>query len=192
MVAKALQVLGDRILIGYDIGCSFKSTVASSTLSSQAQAQAMRFCVNAFHGYSHSYSCQVNNHPNIIPGMGLEDLETLERVFSSSNQLAAVVRYSSAFRRRLAIDAFFQQWDEDKYLNLGTMILNNYKQALRILNEESIALEEAKKTLEIQPGDLEKWRNEEVAYIAELGKESEADVLAVAYVELLQQLDELQ
>ncbi|KAF9493811.1 hypothetical protein BDN71DRAFT_1483328 [Pleurotus eryngii] len=183
MVAKALQVLSDRILIGYDIGCSFKSTVASSTLSSQAQAQAqaMRFCVNAFHGYSHSYSCQVNNHPNIIPGMGLKDLETLERVFSSSNQLAAIVCYSSAFRHWLAIDAFFQQWDEDKYLNLRTMILNNYKQALWILNEESIALEEAKKTLGIQPGDLEKWQNEEVAYIAELGKELEADVLAVAY-----------
>ncbi|KAF9490629.1 hypothetical protein BDN71DRAFT_1511118 [Pleurotus eryngii] len=154
MVAKALQVLSDRILIGYDIRCSFKSTVASSTLSSQAQA--MRFCINTFHSYSHSYSCQVNNHPNIIPGMGLEDLETLEHVFSLSNQLAAVVCYSSAFQRRLAINAFFQQWDEDKYLNLGTMILNNYKQALWILNEESIVLEEAKKMLGIQPGDLEK------------------------------------
>lgn len=192
MVAKALEVLGPRILIGYDIGCSFKTTVASSTLAAQAHAQSLRFCVNAFHGYSHSYSCQVKNHPNIISGMGLEDLETLERVFSSSNQLAAVVRYSSAYRRRLAIDAFFQQWDEDKYSNLGIMLLNNYKQALRILGEESLALEEAKKTLGIQPGDLEKWQDEEAAYVAELGKESDADLVAVAYVELLQQLNELE
>ncbi|KAF9493068.1 hypothetical protein BDN71DRAFT_1483619 [Pleurotus eryngii] len=124
----------------------------------------------------------VDNHLIIISRMGLKDLKILEHVFSLSNQLAAI----------LAIDIFFQQWDEGKYLNLRMMILNNYKQGLWILNKESIVLEEVKKTLGIQPGDLEKWWDEEGAYIAELGKKSEADILAVAYIELLQQLDELQ
>jgi hypothetical protein len=45
--------------------------------------------------------------------MGLEDLETLERVFSSSNQLAAVTRYMSKYCRRVFIDLFFKQWDAD-------------------------------------------------------------------------------
>ncbi|KAF9499162.1 hypothetical protein BDN71DRAFT_1524660 [Pleurotus eryngii] len=156
-----------------------KTMIASSMLAVQAQSQSLHFCINTFHGYSHSYSCQVKNHPDIILGMGLEVLETLEHVFSSSNQLATVVRYSSAYRCHLAIDSFFQQWDEDKYCNLGTMILNNYKQALHILQEESLPLEEAKRTLGIQPGDLEKWQEEEAVYVTELGWESDADVLAV-------------
>ncbi|KAF9487279.1 hypothetical protein BDN71DRAFT_1485354 [Pleurotus eryngii] len=119
ILSKVLDTLGLRILMGYDIGCSFQSTVASSSLATRACDLGLRLCVNAFHGYSHSYSCQQKHHPNIIPGTGIEDLETLERVFSVSNQLANVTRYSSAFRWRLFIDTFFHQWDEDKYLNLG-------------------------------------------------------------------------
>ena len=54
--------------------------------------------------------------------MGLEDLETLERVFSSSNALAGVTRYASAYWRRMYIELHFKQWDEDKYSNLATML----------------------------------------------------------------------
>ena len=58
--------------------------------------------------------------------MGIEDLETLERIFSFSNQLAAVMRYASAYHRQVFIDLFFKQWDEEKYQNLGLMLYNNY------------------------------------------------------------------
>src|ERR1700679_1247091 len=98
IVAKAMDTFGSNILVGYDIGCVFGGTILSSSLGTRFQESGSRTCVNAFHGYSHNYQCQLKNHPNNIAGMGLEDLETLERVFSSSNALAAVTRYSSAYR----------------------------------------------------------------------------------------------
>ncbi|KAL4259837.1 CxC1-like cysteine cluster associated with KDZ transposases domain-containing protein [Pleurotus pulmonarius] len=188
IVSKVLDTLGPRVLLGYDIGCSFQSTVASSSLASRARDQGLRLCVNAFHGYSHSYACQQKHHPNIIPGTGLEDLETLERVFSVSNQLANVTRYASAFRRRLFIDNFFRQWDEDKYQNLGVMLYNNYKQALEIVNTDTIALQEAMNSLNIQEEDFARWQNEEIEYVSQLGTESEENLLHIMYVEMLQKL----
>lgn len=124
--------------------------------------------------------------------MGLEDLETLERVFSSSNQLAPIVRYATAYRRRVFIHNFFRQWDEEKYYNLGTMLLKNYIQALKIIETESIALTEAMGSLGIQDGDLDHWQEEQVKYFETLGNEPEWDIHAVAYVELLQELQEVE
>lgn len=188
ITSKCLEVLGRRLLIGYDIGCTFSKTIASSLLGPQFKEQECRCCVNAFHGYSHNFACQKQNHPNVINGMGLEDLETLERVFSCSNQLARIIRYSTSFRRRLFIDMHFKQWDEDKYLNLGTMLFNNYVQALDIIKTDSVALADAMHSLEISKNDLELWHEEEAKYFLSLGKEPEWDVHAVAYVELLQDL----
>lgn len=147
-------------------------------------------CVNAFHGYSHHYACQVSNHPNVIPGTGIEDFETLERVFSASNEVAPLVRYASAYRRRMFVVMHFRQWDLDKYTNLSTMLYGNYAQALSLIDGETEALMNAKKGLGIEEGELEKWEVEEKTYILDLGKEAPADVHGLAYVELLQQLAE--
>jgi hypothetical protein len=124
--------------------------------------------------------------------MGLEDLETLERVFSSSNEVAPLTRYTSAFNRRVFIDLHFRNWDKDKYKNLGTMIYNNYVQALEILRDESVALAEAKASLQLKDGDLERWEKEQKEYFETLGQEPGYNVLAVAYVELLQKLREVE
>lgn len=192
MVAKTLETLGSDILMAYDIGCSFTSTLAHSSLSSKAQELRFRLCVNAFHGYSHNYACQMKNHPNIIEGMGLKDLETLECIFSSSNQLARIIHYSSAFERRLYIDTYFHQWDEDKYLNLGQMLLNNYKQALLIKSEESVMLAETMQSANITHENLAEWKEDQQHYFATLGQEPEYNVVVIKYVELLQQLQDLE
>ena len=84
--ARALHVLGPRLLMGYDIGCVFQKTISSSSLGPQFAESKSRCCVNAFHGYSHNFACQTRNHPNVIDGVGIEDLETMERIYSSSNQ----------------------------------------------------------------------------------------------------------
>lgn len=186
VVAKALEVLGDRWLVGYDIGCVFGKTIASSSLGRAFEDAKCRCCVNAFHGYSHSYECQKKNHPNGIEGMGLEDLETLERIFSASNALGGVTRYMTRYRRRVFIDLFFQQWDAEKYANLGIMLHNNYVQALEIIDTEEEALQHAMKTLNITQADVDKWHVEEIAYFRTLGAEPEYDVHRLAYVELLQ------
>jgi hypothetical protein len=98
MVAKAMDTFGSHLLIGYDIGCVFGKTILSTLLGAWFQESGSRTCVNTFNGYSHNYKCQCKNYPNNITGVGLEDLETLERIFSSSNALVVVTRYASAYR----------------------------------------------------------------------------------------------
>jgi hypothetical protein len=183
-----MEVFGQRNLMAYDIGCEFQSTVMSSSLADQFDELSWRICVNAFHGYTHNFSCQVKNHPNAIEGMGLEDLETLERVFSSSNQLASVTRYASSYNRHVFIDMFFKNWDDEKYRNIATMIYNNYTQALHIINTESPIVADAKVVLDVSDNDLQQWQSEQAAYFASLGKEPDYNVHGVAYVELLQEL----
>jgi hypothetical protein len=60
----------------------------------------------------------------------------MEHIYSSSNQVAGVTRYSSAYHRRMFIYMFFQQWDHDKYRNLASMLFNNYWQALSIIRDD--------------------------------------------------------
>jgi hypothetical protein len=72
------------------------------------------------------------------------------------------------------------------------MIYHNYKQSINIIVSESLALDGAKVSLRIQDGDLEAWRQEEIEYIACLGKETEWDIHAMIYVELLQKLRDTQ
>ncbi|KAI0371593.1 hypothetical protein BV20DRAFT_1035224 [Pilatotrama ljubarskyi] len=187
-ISKALDVVGERTVCGYDVGCALVKTVNKSSLAARFAALNSRLCVNAFHGYSHEYSCQVRHHPICIEGMGLEDLETLERIFSASNQLAAVTRYTSPYRRRVLIDAFFQQWDDEKYLNLGKMLYNNYRQALTIIRKQGIVVAKALQSLGLTPEALARFADEERAYLSSLGTKSPQDLHEIAYVEALQEL----
>lgn len=188
VTARALHVLGPCLLMGYDIGCVLQKTIASSLLRTQFSESESHCCVNAFHGYSHNFACQTQNHPNVIDGVGIEDLETMERIFSSSNQVAGVTRYASAYHRRIFIDMFFQQWDDDKYRNLASMLLNNYRQALSIIKDEGTAVEETMQELGITSTDLETWHREQVSFFETIGEESPWDIHAMAYTELLQEL----
>jgi hypothetical protein len=187
-IAKALDVLEQDLLFGSDIGCSLRKTVAASSIGPEFERKNCRCCVNGFHGYAHSWACQKENHPNVIKGLGLEDLETLERIFSASNAVAALTRYSTAYHRRVFIDLFFRQLDEEKHVNLGDMLYNNYKQALGIIEDESLALNHTLQSLGITEADLEKWEHEEAVYFSALGQEPDWNIHAVAYVELLQEL----
>lgn len=190
-MSKALEHI-DRPLIGYDVGCSFSVTVEKSSLGPQFTASGGQFCVCAFHGYSHSYDCQLEFHPNIIEGAGLEDLETMERLFSMTNMLAPITRYASPYRRRLYIEAFLRQLDEDKYTNMGTFLLNNYQQALDIIVNDAAALEEAMRSQGITDADLDRWEAEEMEFFSRLGDEDPQDIHTIAYVERLQELRNLE
>ncbi len=187
VVAKALEVFEDRLLIGYDIGCTFDGTIKRSSLGPEFVRLKCRCIVNAFHGYSHSHSCQTVNHPSVIKGAGLEDFEGMERALSASNELAVITRYASKYHRRMHIDRHYAQWDDDKYANLGTMLYNNYRQALEILEEEVPLLEYWLAENGCREEDLDSWQQEESAYFATIGKVTEADQFAVEYVTRLRE-----
>ncbi|KAK7444566.1 hypothetical protein VKT23_015244 [Stygiomarasmius scandens] len=187
MVAMALDTFGEGWILGYDIGCSFEQTIKSSSLGARFQERGCRTCVNAFHGYSHNFLCQLLYHPLNIEGMGLEDLETLERIFSASNHLASITRYATAYRRRVFIDLYFQHWDDEKYQNLANMLHNNYVQALATIAEEGQSLEEGLRAVGLTVADLEAYYADEAQHFQNLGKELDEDLHAVAYVDLLRQ-----
>lgn len=190
-VAMLLDLFGEKILIGFDIGCVFKTTLSNSSLGPKFKQSGSRVCVNAFHGYSHSYPCQVQNHPNVIEGIGIEDLETLERTFSKSNRLASVVRFASAYRRRTLIHMFFQQYDEEKYTATGSMLYNNYVQALEIICDLTPKLTESLRILNMDLTTLKTLEAEEAEFFRTLRDEAQEDLFAVAYVEGLQELQAL-
>lgn len=185
-VAKILEVFGEGTCGGYDIGCSFRQTVLNSRLGPEFERLKSTLIVNAFHGYSHNYACQSINHPLSVDGTGIEDFETMERIYSSSNQLAPVIRYATAFRRRVLISLFFAQWDDDKYANIGLWLYNNIVQALDIIKEDTLALENSLAPEEIAM--LDDLEQDEARYIATVGQEQPWDIHAMAYVELLEEL----
>ncbi|KAG6846906.1 hypothetical protein H0H93_011185, partial [Arthromyces matolae] len=188
IIAQALSVFGRQQLVGYDIGCEFQTTIGSSSLGSEFARLECRTCVNAFHGYSHNYLCQLQHHPNSIDGMGLEDLETLERVFSASNALASITRYMTPHRRRVFIDLYFQQWDSDKYTNLGIMLFQNYNQALAIIKDNTVDVDHVLGLRHMTEQELVGLIAEEREYFKTLGTRSDGDLHAIAYVELLEEL----
>ena len=91
----------------------------------------------------------------------------------------------SSYRRRVFIDLFLQQWDRDKYQNLATMLHNNYLQALETLDNEVPSFKADLHALKITEEDLETYLADETHHLATLGKETEEDLHAIAYVDLL-------
>lgn len=90
-----------------------------SSLAEKAELYDFIMVVNAFHGHAHERRCQLRNHPLYIKGVGLEDFEICERVFSSSNAVAVLIRHASYFHWIQFMDLHFRQWDKDKYFELS-------------------------------------------------------------------------
>lgn len=119
IVSKLLDVFGNDIGGGYDIGCKFKTTLAKSPLGPQAKALNYTSLVGLFHAHAHGRICQLDNLGTYKKGVGIEDFETCERAFSKSNGLASSIRHASIFHRRQLIDAYFTHNDKfDVYPNL--------------------------------------------------------------------------
>ncbi|KAG8221547.1 hypothetical protein J3R82DRAFT_1775 [Butyriboletus roseoflavus] len=108
----------------------------------------------------HNYAYHDVNHPNTIKGVALEDLSTMEYIFSMFNNLASVICYITVHNHQLFINLFFCQWDEDQYLSLGKMLLDNYKQALCIIKDDGFKLAQAKQSLGITDETLNVWFKE--------------------------------
>jgi hypothetical protein len=118
-----LEVFGDDLALGYDIGCRFKTTLDNSPLGARARSNNHTSLVGAFHGHAHNRLCQLQHLATYVDGLGLEDLEGCERFFSKSNALAGSTRYASVFHRRQSIVEFCKHTDTfETYQNLSKSI----------------------------------------------------------------------
>ena len=125
-MAHLLDKFPQGLGLGYDIACLFMGTLMRSSLGPKAHKLGLCMVVPAFHGHAHNRLCQLSNHILMSHGFGLEDLETCECVFVGSNAVAHLTRHATSFHRHWFMDMYFQQWDMDKYANLGAKLYQSF------------------------------------------------------------------
>ncbi|KAJ7022500.1 hypothetical protein C8F04DRAFT_1194493 [Mycena alexandri] len=106
MSAELMESFGRNIGAGYDISCGFSTTLWKSLLGPRALLQNFSCLVGAFHGHAHNRLCQLKFLATYVRGLGLEDLEGCERLFSKSNANAGSVRYAGRSLMKLVQDEF--------------------------------------------------------------------------------------
>ncbi|KAI6038750.1 hypothetical protein EDC04DRAFT_2603673 [Pisolithus marmoratus] len=189
-VSWLLNICGEDQAVGHDVFWVSKKMIASSSLRKEVQEKWLKVVVNAFHRFTHNHLCQLENHPLYQVGFGNEDLETCEHIFSSSNNMALLICHTSEFHWKKFLDLHFSQWDSNKYLELsGQFLYNNYKQVLCIIQTHLAELEQFKCSKDITDNDFKSWNWEELEYLKQCVGESDATLIMVQYVELLEKLN---
>ncbi|KAI0629625.1 hypothetical protein C8Q77DRAFT_1065128, partial [Trametes polyzona] len=163
-VDRLMEIYGYNIKIAYDVACAFFKILLRSSLGPRVASLKVSGVVPAFHGHSHNRACQVDWHPLYQDGVGKEDFEGCECLFSESNLLAPGTRLSTVFHRHQAIEQFMGFWSEQKHADSGKFILDNYRQALDIIKTDGEALELLSQQLGVGPADFERYLQEERAY----------------------------
>ncbi|KAJ7712387.1 hypothetical protein B0H14DRAFT_2645298 [Mycena olivaceomarginata] len=182
IVDALLDAFGPNIGGGYDIGCGFGKTINKSPLGKKAQTNSFRCLVGSFHGHAHNRLCQLSFLATYVPGMGLEDLEGFERFFSKSNALARSTQYASIFHRRQTITTYLAHTDVyDTYANLSTFLVNNYKQAIEILDTEEPTLAAIKESGIQDVSEFQSRLKEEMEYLRGLSKEPDEETDRLEY-----------
>lgn len=70
-VSKLLDVFGEDLGGGFDIGCKFKTTLANSPLGPRACELCHTCLVGAFHGHAHNRLCQLQHLAVYVKGWDL-------------------------------------------------------------------------------------------------------------------------
>ncbi|KAJ6469232.1 hypothetical protein DFH09DRAFT_955260 [Mycena vulgaris] len=181
-----MDAFGADLGSGYDIGCGFDTTIKNSPLGPKAKDLNFKMLVGAFHGHAHHRMCQLRYLATYVLGLGVEDLEGCERFFSKSNALSRSVRYASVFHRKQTIATYLAHTDNfETYPNLSKFLMNNYKQALEILDTEE-ALKFAMEAAGINGReDFIERLEQEKAYLKGLSKEPEAETQQMEYYQRL-------
>lgn len=200
-----MQFYGADLAVGYDIACSFATTVKNSSLASRAEELRLQLVVPAFHGYAHNRRCQLSWHPLYLQGLGIEDFEVCEHVFKGSNALASITCHTTHFHRQQAIDMYFRQHDEDKYELLcmyqtniflvplelthsAKFLYNNYVQALTLLHDMPTAIATLTGMHLNTDIPYHTWLDQERNYLNSRLDESDTDIVKGEYIELLKKL----
>ncbi|KAG6879498.1 hypothetical protein C0992_002109 [Termitomyces sp. T32_za158] len=190
VVNELLDVFGTRIGGGYDIGCKFGTTIANSPLGPRAGQLEYKSLVGSFHGHAHNRRCQLSFLAKYVEGLGLEDLKGCERFFSKSNALASSVRYASIFHRKQSIQEYAKHMDkQETYATLSTFLVNNYKQALRLINGLPVLEKQMKDQGVMSFETFMQWLAEEKVYLEGLSREPLEETLQMEYYQKLVNLE---
>ncbi|KAF9258298.1 hypothetical protein L218DRAFT_742087 [Marasmius fiardii PR-910] len=177
---------GQDLCLGYDIMCAFYKTMkCSEKLGKKIMEKRLIGVVPAFHGHAHNCPCQTSWHPQYTPGVGTEDFETCERTFSLSNHVASTTCLATPFHWRQAILEHFDFNDEDKHALSDNFIFQNYRDALRRLEDDEPVFEEACCRFGLSTAACEDFLNMERTYFATSIEKPEEILQSLDYVETL-------
>ncbi|TEB31942.1 hypothetical protein FA13DRAFT_1843167, partial [Coprinellus micaceus] len=187
IVEALLDAFGEDIGAGYDIGCRFSTPLRNSPLGHRAEDSRFHCLVGSFHGHAHNRLCQLLHLATYVLGLGLEDLEGCERFFAKSNTLASCIRYASTFHRRQKIEQYIKHVDKlETPHQLGKFLVDNYKQALGLIAQESALREQIARRGISNPKDVfHAWLKEEHDYLTGLSKEPLEETLQMEYYQRL-------
>ncbi|KAF7288901.1 hypothetical protein MIND_01406100 [Mycena indigotica] len=176
---------------GYDVACNLKKTIATSNLGKLAEERQFHCLVGAFHGHAHNRLCQLEYLTTYIEGLGLEDLETLERFFSRSNGLAWSCRNASIFHRQQEITTYFKHVDTfESYPSLSKFICDNYRQAIRIIdNKPAVQRVMAKEGIEDGEDFVRSLQEEKEWLLTLKSASSEIESSRIRYIHALKKME---
>ncbi|VDB91469.1 unnamed protein product [Peniophora sp. CBMAI 1063] len=185
-----LDNYGSDIVVGYDIGCVLEGTLRRSSFGPEAlDEKRIRIVVDAFHCWAHKRTCQLNYHPIYKPELGIEDLSISERIFSVLNACARITRNMSNYRWKQAMDMHIRQSNEDRYAASGNFLLQNVKQSLGIIFENTAAVAKFMREVPVTEDQLRSWIDKERVFLRDATKkEPELTTLHVEYVKTLEKL----
>ncbi|KAJ7190380.1 hypothetical protein GGX14DRAFT_382252 [Mycena pura] len=186
VVELLLNVFGEGLVGGYDIGCKLRGTLRRSPLGDLAAAMGYNSFVGAFHGHAHNRLCQLKCLVSYITGMGIDDLEGCERYFAKSNALAASTRYASVFHRQQEIVTYMMHTDLfDTAENLSAFLCTKY----RLAKERVALLPALKKWMranQVQTFEtFNTWLKEEFEWLSIRSKEPKEETLEMEYYQKL-------
>ncbi|KAI5991218.1 hypothetical protein EDD15DRAFT_2388647 [Pisolithus albus] len=185
IVNKLLSVYGSDGAIFYDIGCTFATTLANSSIGLKASSLNTRMLMGAFHGHAHNRKCQLDWHPLYVCGTGNTEGEGCEHVFSASNDLARGTRHATKFHRHQVIEQHFSFWNADKYASLGNFLWNHYRAATDAICTLSVELDVLKTQLNLTDEDFQRFYEQERCYLNSLKKLPLQDRVQIQYVNRL-------
>ncbi|CAK5276406.1 unnamed protein product [Mycena citricolor] len=105
------------ILQAYDVGCALDHSCNLYALLAPTLRDRIAFVINIMHSFGHEWDCQLEYSPRFRPGMGISDMEGVERFWSRMRKLIAVTR---------------RQWVSSFFLFLSNVLMCHLQNTRRI------------------------------------------------------------
>ncbi|KAJ7309971.1 hypothetical protein DFH08DRAFT_719066 [Mycena albidolilacea] len=155
------------IVQAYDVGCVLDRSLNLYPILSPDFRERVSFIINAMHAYGHHWTCQIYYSPRFRLGVGLADLEGIERFWSRIRKLIGITRNQWNSRRIWMIDQYTAFVNDEGRDNLGDWITRQQNKNLgpkqtaarKVLRECGVPVAELRQEWEAQKVAQSKLRS---------------------------------
>ncbi|KAL9937003.1 hypothetical protein V8E36_004238, partial [Tilletia maclaganii] len=137
--------------ICYDIGCKL-AVSPRMKLALQDSGLNITYAVSLFHVYGHDFDCQLKYSPRRLPGFGLTDGESLERLWSALTDMVSFTRSMTTVGRRQTLCARLQVLTERHQTNLALLLAKRAEKVKAALRSEVVGLRDLLSAIQEEQG----------------------------------------